>query len=157
MDAEAPWIHVCKSLLFSFWIVASATPRYCSNSRGTATLKDKNTLGGVRSLRRLTSTALVFLVALTCLLAQAIPALGEEPTEWELKIPEGVQSIASIDTAPRLNSLEGKTIGLYWNGKPGGDYFFNRLAELLQQRFPTAKIVKFWEVNTAKAFSPVSH
>ena len=38
--------------------------------------------------------------------------------------------------APRLTSLEGKHIGLYWNFKAGGDAALRRVGELLAARFP---------------------
>ena len=34
--------------------------------------------------------------------------------------------------APRLGDLRGKTIGLYWNAKPGGDTILERTAQLLK-------------------------
>lgn len=42
-------------------------------------------------------------------------------------------------TAPRLATLEGKTIGLLWNGKPMGDVALRRAAELIQERVPDVK------------------
>lgn len=38
-------------------------------------------------------------------------------------------------SAPRLDSLDGKVIGLYWNHKPGGEAALQRVHELLTQRF----------------------
>ena len=46
--------------------------------------------------------------------------------------------------SPRIDSFDGKRIGLLWNSKPNGDYYLNRVAELLAQRFPSAKIIKFY-------------
>jgi hypothetical protein len=37
--------------------------------------------------------------------------------------------------APRLKSLEGKHVGLYWNFKAGGDAALRRAGELLKSRF----------------------
>ena len=45
--------------------------------------------------------------------------------------------------APRPSSLEGKTIGLVWNGKANGDVALRRVGELIQQRVPSIK-VKFY-------------
>ena len=39
--------------------------------------------------------------------------------------------------APRPSSLEGKTIGLVWNGKAMGDVALKRAAELIQKRIPS--------------------
>ena len=67
---------------------------------------------------------------------------AEQPQEWELVTPIGVIEQAQIDPAPRINTLEGKTIALRWNGKNNGDIFLDRLAELLTQKFPSAKVLK---------------
>lgn len=48
--------------------------------------------------------------------------------------------------APRIKSFEGKRIGLQWNGKPNGDFFLNRVAELLGKKYPKSEIIKLWEV-----------
>ncbi len=45
-----------------------------------------------------------------------------------------VQEKAAL--APRLKTLEGKFIGLYWNFKAGGDAALKRAGELLKARFP---------------------
>ena len=54
----------------------------------------------------------------------------------------------SINFVPRPNTLDGKKIGLYWNGKPNGDFFLNRFAELLEKRYRGIEIVKLWEVDS---------
>ena len=41
--------------------------------------------------------------------------------------------------APRLSQLEGKSIGLYWNFKGGGDAALRRTRELLEARYPGVK------------------
>ena len=38
-------------------------------------------------------------------------------------------------SAPRLPDLEGKTIGLYWNAKAGGDAALKRAGGLLKARY----------------------
>jgi len=37
--------------------------------------------------------------------------------------------------APRLNTLNGKTIGLLWNAKPSGDVIIQHTADLLAKKF----------------------
>jgi hypothetical protein len=41
-----------------------------------------------------------------------------------------------VKTAPRLDSLEGKTVGLLWNGKALGDVALRRTAELIAEQVP---------------------
>jgi hypothetical protein len=47
-----------------------------------------------------------------------------------------------LRVAARLESLEGKTIGLLDISKPGGNFFLDHLATLLQERFGVAQIVR---------------
>jgi hypothetical protein len=49
-------------------------------------------------------------------------------------VAEKVQEKGAL--APRLKSLEGKHIGLYWNFKGGGDAALKRTSELLQAKYP---------------------
>lgn len=44
-----------------------------------------------------------------------------------------------VKTAPRLDTLEGKIIGLLWNGKPNGDVALKRTATLIQERVPNVE------------------
>ncbi len=44
--------------------------------------------------------------------------------------------------APRVSDLSGKKIGVFWDGKKGGDNFCIAVEELLQERYPTAKIMR---------------
>ena len=52
-----------------------------------------------------------------------------------------------LDIASRIDTLDGKRVGLLWNGKPNGDVFLNRVAELLEKNYKNIEIIKFWEVN----------
>jgi hypothetical protein len=45
--------------------------------------------------------------------------------------------------SPRFPKIEGKRIGLYWNGKPDGDYFWDTIEELLKKKFPTATVLRY--------------
>ena len=48
-----------------------------------------------------------------------------------------------VPPAPRLASLEGKTIGLYNNMTGGADVAVERVAEHLSQRFPNVKFERY--------------
>ncbi len=89
------------------------------------------------------------LMALGLLLA-LMPAAGsakEVVQEWQLVNPAGAFKIIPLELAPRLASLEGKTVVLRWNAKPGGDFYLDRIAELLAKQVPSAKIIKAYEVD----------
>ena len=60
----------------------------------------------------------------------------------ELQILNPVADIVTGEktaVAPRLVSLTGKTIGLYWNGKPGGISLLEHTNKLLKQRYPNTE------------------
>jgi hypothetical protein len=48
-----------------------------------------------------------------------------------------------VPPAPRLASLDGKTIGLYNNMTGGADVAVERVAEHLRQRFPKVKFERY--------------
>jgi len=41
-------------------------------------------------------------------------------------------------------SLEGKVMGIVWNGKPGGDALLERMGGLLTERFHLSQILKLY-------------
>jgi hypothetical protein len=48
-----------------------------------------------------------------------------------------------VQPAARPPSLEGKTVGLVWNLKAGGDIALERVAEQLRDRFHNVRFVAF--------------
>ena len=52
--------------------------------------------------------------------------------------------IEHTSLAPRLSSLDGKKVGLLWNGKPGGDIALAKAGELLQKRFKGIEFVELY-------------
>jgi hypothetical protein len=49
--------------------------------------------------------------------------------------PTGTKSGKEKVGAPRLSGIDGKRIGVIWNGKLGGDVFLSRVSEVLAERF----------------------
>jgi hypothetical protein len=64
---------------------------------------------------------------------------------WNLVNPEGACWPESLRPAPRPTSLEGKAIGLAWNGKPGGDHALDEIATLLAERIRDVRFIRYWE------------
>ena len=63
----------------------------------------------------------------------------------EVLNPRGaVREIEKAAMPAGLQSLDGKTIGLFWNGKPGGDVLLSRTGELLQERFKDVNIISYF-------------
>jgi len=89
--------------------------------------------------------ALILLVGLL-----AIPMSGlakEQIQEWEVINPSGTIAIKLIKPAPRITSLEGKTVVLRWNGKHNGNNYLDRIAELFAEKVPSAKVIKIYEAD----------
>jgi hypothetical protein len=70
----------------------------------------------------------------------------EKQTPWKLVSPEAVVQIDATPVNPHPRDLSGKRVVLYWNGKPNGDLFLNRIGELLIERVDNVKVIKAWEV-----------
>lgn len=88
-----------------------------------------------------------FMMIAAWLLMPACASAKEAVQQWEMVNPAGVIKVTPIKMAPRIDSLEGKTIALKWNQKPNGNLFLDRIAELLKEKYPTSKIVKIYELE----------
>ncbi len=100
-------------------------------------------------MRRLLKIRYVLLTVLG-ILVMTIPAVAKDTAvkqTWEVINPSGIVDVKYFKPAPRLNTLEGKTVVLRWNEKHNGDNFLNRIAELFKERFPTTKVIKLYEVD----------
>jgi hypothetical protein len=74
-------------------------------------------------------------------------AKSEDKTKWKLVNPEALVQIEADQVSPHPKDLSGKTVVLYWNGKPNGDLFLDRIGELLIERVNKVKVIKAWEVR----------
>lgn len=59
-----------------------------------------------------------------------------------------------IKPASKLNDLNGKRIGLFWNGKSGGDVVLSQTAELLKKRFNGIIFKNYTGKYTARKLAP---
>jgi hypothetical protein len=65
----------------------------------------------------------------------------------EIAVPKKIMGL----TVPRVADLKGKRIGLVWCEKKGGENYFDAVQELLEKRFPTAKIFRMnWAAGIEK-------
>jgi hypothetical protein len=88
------------------------------------------------------------MVVLGMILLLPVLSIAKESTqEWGIINPAGVVQIKQVQLAPRITTLEGKTIVLRWNGKHNGNNFLDRVAELLNEKVPSAKVIKLYEVD----------
>ena len=93
------------------------------------------------------SKLIKLLTIATCLLLGMPQAslAADQAITWNLVNPAGVVKRDVIDPAPRISTLEGKTVALFWNGKHNGNVVLDYLAELLVRKEPGVKVVKIWE------------
>ena len=45
-----------------------------------------------------------------------------------------------VPPVPRLSTLEGRRVGLYWNYKPGGNFALERVGEMLKERYKNIRV-----------------
>ena len=72
---------------------------------------------------------------------------SQDKTKWKLVNPEALVQIEADHVNLHPKDLSGKTVVLYWNGKPNGDLFLNRIGELLIEKVDNVKVIKAWEVR----------
>lgn len=65
---------------------------------------------------------------------------------YEVLRPVGEVTRTAVKSAPRLDTLDGKTICEAWNGLFRGEKTFPRIRELLKKRYPNAKFVPYNEL-----------
>ena len=60
--------------------------------------------------------------------------------------PLGLPAIRNEGIAPRLDTLEGKTVGEVYNHHFKGDQMFALYRQLLRQRYPSVRIIPYTEL-----------
>ncbi len=70
--------------------------------------------------------------------------------EYEVVSPEGMSTIKMIDMAPRLDTLEGKTIGFATNRLFKYEVTFPAIEKILLKKYPKAKIVPHTEFHSIR-------
>ena len=82
-------------------------------------------------------------IVLVSFLALYVPARAASVT-LEVLNPRGeIAPLPTLVPSPRVTELAGKTIGIYWNGKQGGNNFWDVTEELLKEKLPSARILRF--------------
>lgn len=49
----------------------------------------------------------------------------------------------NFELAPRMTDLAGKRVGIYWNGKLGGDNFWDVVEDGMKEKLPAATILRY--------------
>ena len=76
-----------------------------------------------------------------------ISSVAAEDEVYEVVSPLGEPVVEMITMAPRLDTLEGKTIGELWNGGFRGDESFPIIEKMLRERYPTVKLIPYTEFS----------
>jgi hypothetical protein len=100
----------------------------------------------------------IFFIALTAAIGLFVGHLTEasaqpqkatqKMSDWRVTLevlnPRGEIKLPPLSVpAPRVDDLANKKIGIYWNGKAGGNNFWDLTEELLKEKFPAAKILRY--------------
>ncbi len=76
-----------------------------------------------------------------------LSSLPAEDVQYAVLSPLGEPVVEMISMAPRLETLEGKTIGEIWNGGFRGDESFPIIEKMLRKRYPTVKLIPYSEFS----------
>lgn len=69
---------------------------------------------------------------------------GSQSITLNLLNPRGEITLPPVSApSKRISDLKGKTVGLYWNEKPGGDHFWNGVETLLKEKLPDTVIMRY--------------
>ena len=70
--------------------------------------------------------------------------VAPDRVELELLNPKGIiDPPPMVGISPRVTTLEGKTIAMIHNNKPGAKTFLDAVEELLKTKYPTATFTHF--------------
>jgi hypothetical protein len=88
--------------------------------------------------------AIVGILIVTAGLILAVGCLSSNDVTMEVLNPRGEIELPPV-AAPsaRVADLTGKKIGLYWNGKQGGNHFWNGVEKLLKEKMPGTTILRY--------------
>ncbi len=75
----------------------------------------------------------------------------------EVISPLGGETMVAQAGTPRLETLNGKTIGEMWNGDFKGDFTFPIIRELLRERYQDVRVVPYTEFPYATIRGTSAH
>lgn len=74
----------------------------------------------------------------------AFAAGGKDSVSLEVLNPRGVIPPPPFNApSERVGDLDGKTVGIYWIGKAGGDNFWDGIEALMHERYPNTKTKRY--------------
>jgi hypothetical protein len=101
-------------------------------------------LGGVRDMIRLRLAFLIFTVMGLVLYLPVNCVYGAPRVTLKVLNPRGEIAPPHVNApSARISDPGSKKIAIYWNGKAGGDNFWNDIQALLKERLPNTKILRY--------------
>ena len=95
-------------------------------------------------MKRTSVLCVAVTVAIGFLIGPVTVSLSHGAVTLEVLNPRGeIMPLPTVAPSPRVTDLAGKTIGIYWNEKSGGNNFWDVIEDVLKEKFPTAKIVRY--------------
>ena len=96
-----------------------------------------------QKMNRLIKSLVIGMVCLPYFFAMAAPKSGGE-VELNVLDPRGEIPPPPFNApTERVTNLAGKTVGIYWIGKAGGDNFWDGVEDLMHKNFPNTKIMRY--------------
>jgi hypothetical protein len=86
---------------------------------------------------------LILMAAVLCAGLSSCSRKGAEVLLTVLNPRGEIEPPKILAPQPRIADLAGKRIGLYWNGKAGGDHFWNIVERLLKEKLPGTIVLRY--------------
>ena len=84
------------------------------------------------------------IIAVTAALFFAAGCCSTNDVTLEVLNPRGEIELPPVSApSARIEDLNGKKIGLYWNGKQGGNHFWNGIERLLKEKLPKTTVLRY--------------
>lgn len=94
-------------------------------------------------MNRLIKSLVIGMVCLPYFFAVAAPKSSSE-VELNVMDPRGEIPPPPFNApSERVTNLDGKTVGIYWIGKAGGNNFWDGVEDLMHEKFPNTKIKRY--------------
>jgi len=93
---------------------------------------------------RIRNIGIMAAVAFCLECALNVPASAQPAVKLQVLNPRGEITPKPVSVpAARIADLAGKKIALYWNGKAGGNNFWDNVEELLKKRLPNTAVLRY--------------
>jgi hypothetical protein len=105
----------------------------------------------IESFKKADRAAISLLAGFAAVSMGNVAVAADQPAEPIYKIvsPMGETTATMMPMAPRLDTLDGKTVALVWNHAFKSDVTLPAIAEALKKQYPGIKIIPYTSLPTA--------